>query len=524
MMRAPSSIMLVCIAVCFVCGTVACSLGAGSDDGSDVENGNEDIVHKYGPEFLSEKTLYVEGSGTVFVALGDQRQEIDGFGGSNAWQGLPTDTSIRSQIVSLLFDRESGIGLSILRNRMPFRENPGDYRDGFLQAETDEDGNHISYIYTESDGVKHFTFNWNSWEMNNTRTLIQAITALNNGPEDLVVMSTPWTPPNLWKTGFPDPQYPAYNGTLVPEYYDDYADLLADFYSAFETNMGVSLRVLSVQNEPNWAPSYESCEWTAEEIRSFVAILGDRFRIKGVLGKVAVMGPEGINLEESLITPTLTDAATADYLDIVGVHQYEHPHESSFLGAEVLPVSDAAGKRIWVSEVSQGTANDPGIDDGIYWGKMVHYDMTITEINAFIYWWLWHTSDTKGSLINYVDSTLILNKRMYVLGQYSRFIRPGWFRVGTTASPQDNVYTSAYKSPDAAEMAIVLINASSEPRTTGVNVAGITKFTSIGAWRTSAAEDLAQVDAGGASDALSGSEFTVSLPAKSVTTLYGLIE
>jgi O-glycosyl hydrolase len=457
-------------------------------------------------------------SRTMVVQYDDLGQTIDGFGGSNAWMSLPAFASTRDQVVSLLYSRTEGIGLSILRTRIPFRENEGDHRDGFIATEADG-----SYTYTVlGNGAKEFSFNWSAWEIGNTRTLIQAIQGLADGPEELVVMSTPWTPPNLWKTGYPNPDLPAYGGTFDPAYYEDYADMLADYVSQYQSNMGVPLSVLAVQNEPNYVPiTYESCGWTASEIRDFLQVLGSRFALKGVSESTQIMAAEDMHFEERMVLPSLDDPTANAVLDIVGVHQYDHANAGETdLAAKALPSVGDEDKPLWMTEVSTSETNDPSISDGLYWARLIHNDLTIGHVNAFLYWWLWSNGTTKGSLINLSGSSVIDNKRLYALGQYSRFIRPGWSRVGSSTEPVSGVCTSAFRDAAGSRFAVVLINQNNVLASVEVSLSGAGQLTDVGAWRTSATESLAAVEA----PEPDGSDFTVEVPARSITTVTGAVE
>uniref|UniRef100_A0A7C3E765 Endo-beta-1,6-galactanase-like domain-containing protein n=1 Tax=Gracilinema caldarium TaxID=215591 RepID=A0A7C3E765_9SPIR len=280
--------------------------------------------------FMPEKPLSAEQ--VVSVNLQDTRQVIDGFGGSNAWMGLPGNTTIRNEVVQLLFSKTKGIGLSILRNRIPFRElNKDGNDDKFVNK--DANGH---YICSEHNGVKTYSLNWTNWDLQNTKTLISLIKNLHpeEKPENLMVMSTPWTPPNnavtQWKLNVPNiNDYPEIGGYLDPARYQDYADLLADYVTQFSAQMGHPLSVLSIQNEPTWVPNYESCKWNGDQIRDFLKVLGNRFSLKNVSSMVKIMAPEDENFREDLLIPTFADQEARNVLSIVGVHQYDYKYGSS---------------------------------------------------------------------------------------------------------------------------------------------------------------------------------------------------
>ena len=486
--------------------------------------------------------------GAVTIKTGDYCQRIDGFGGSNAWTPLPSDTTAANEVVKLLYSKTEGAGFSILRNRIPFRERlSGDdtpsYNDGFVVRKDDN-----TYDCTvNEDGTKTFNLNWNSWDIAGTRNLIRLIYNLGgDGPEKLTVMSTPWTPPNnrvtRWKEDVSgvnekldykiDWARPDIWGRLKRDKYDDYADLLADYVKNFEAKMGTPLAVLSLQNEPNWKVEYESAYLNGDDIRDFLKTIGRRFPMKGIIltdGKLGIMAPEYENFNidfNAMIKPSLDDPLSENVLTHIALHQYNGAADpSSRAGAKEFPEITSSGKRFWQTEVSGSGQHLPagtGIDNALYYARMIHQDMTLSQINAFLYWWLWTNGvneNIAGSLINVDGDTVTSALRLYTMGQYSRFIRPGWNRIACNTSPVGGVYSSAYKNPASGEIAVVLIN----ERFTAASVSLIlqdSEFENISLWRTSANEKLKSLG----KQKVSRNTANVSLPPRSVSTFYGTLK
>ncbi|MDR0301615.1 MAG: hypothetical protein LBI04_04780 [Treponema sp.] len=488
--------------------------------------------------------------GTIKINYNENRQEIDGFGGSNAWTGLPRYLEAAEEVVKLLYSKTEGIGLTILRNRIPFRErlqgddSPG-VNDGFLVLKSDN-----TYDYTVNpDGTKTFKLNWGSWDLANTKNLIGKILELgSDGPEELIIMSTPWTPPNnrvtQWKENVAGVNVrlnsainwskPDVWGRLKTDKYQDYADLLADYALNFESKMGAPLSILSIQNEPNYKVDYESAYWSGTNMRDFLNIASQRFPEKGVvLGKegLGIMMPEYENFDinyNEMIKPSIDSPAANSIITHIALHQYNGAYDSSDrAGSKAFPEILATRKRFWQTEVSGSGPQlpvGPGIDNALYYARMIHFDFTLTEMNAYLFWWLWNQGNDEtnfpGSLITVVDGeTVIAAKRLYALGQYSRFIRPGWVRIESDTSPKFGVYSSAYRNPKTDEIAIVLINDRTAANAFSVDLGG-EEFSEVSAWRTSATEDLKSL---GKQKTAKGI-INVKLPAKSITTLYGKVK
>ncbi|MDR1073845.1 MAG: hypothetical protein LBL45_09265, partial [Treponema sp.] len=259
-------------------GADASDAGGDASEGSEPSSWWKSVAYTDTP--LGVQKNYENGSGSMVVDYDDIRQTIDGFGGSDAWKSNPTGQTFTT-LVEKLYSQSKGIGFVILRNRIPFRERYADLgddnpslNDNFIQTTSDR-----RYRWTEStvggEKVKTFALNWDSWDLNATKSLIAKIQSIDGGPgDDFKVMSTPWTPPNnsvtQWKeggkhkggggklsyiggknNGADDYTKPDVGGSLKPAYYNDYADLLADYVKGFQSNMGSSLALLSIQNEPD---------------------------------------------------------------------------------------------------------------------------------------------------------------------------------------------------------------------------------------------------------------------------------
>jgi len=485
--------------------------------------------------------------GTISINYNDYHQEIDGFGGSNAWTSLPRDSNTANKLVKLLFSKTEGMGFTILRNRIPFRESlPGDghsHNDGFLVRKSD-----YTYSYVVNrDGTKTFELDWNSWDINGTRNLIKQIQGLGNaGPENLVIMSAPWTPPNnrvtQWKediTGVSarvnfrmDHSMPDRWGRLKRAHYNDYADLLADYVKNFESKMGAPLAILSVQNEPNWKADWECCYWNGEDLRDFIKTIGQRFPMKDVkVGKegVGIMMPEYENFNinfNSMIKPSIDDPASEKLITHIALHQYNAPNDaSSRAGAREFPEILETGKRFWQTEVSGSGTHLPkgtGIQNALFYARMIHWDMTLVQTNAFLYWWLWTntpSADFPGALVLIEDDEIKAAHRLYAMGQYSKFIRPGWFRINCTTSPATGIYSSTYRNPKTNEIAIVIINERISASGITLDLSGA-QFDSLEAFRTSENETLKSID----SKSISGNKTDVVLAPFSITTFYGKVK
>src|SRR5207302_5080835 len=107
-------------------------------------------------------------------------------------------------------------------------------------------------------------------------------------------------------------------------------------------------------------------------------------------------------------------------------------------------------------------------------------------------------------------------KRLFVFGQFSRFVRPNYSRIDATSS-QPSALISAYKDPASTAFAVVAINTNAA--TDIIQTFNLTNFTaaSVTPWITSTTLSLAPQAAVNTTN----SSFSYTLPAMSVVTFVG---
>jgi O-glycosyl hydrolase len=165
----------------------------------------------------------------------------------------------------------------------------------------------------------------------------------------------------------------------------------------------------------------------------------------------------------------------------------------------------------------QTAAADPGIKSGLRVAKLIHDALTIASVNAWHYWWV-YPSSVAGNGALWDKTTGQPTKRLYVLGNFSKFVRPGFLRVGTAAgaAPPAGVLLTAYRHPTDGTLVITAINANVAPTDLSIFVTGASPC-ALTPWITSQSDDLAPH----AALPLTGSRLAITLDAQSVTTFVG---
>ena len=298
-------------------------------------------------------------------------------------------------------------------------------------------------------------------------------------------------------------------GYLLYGSYQAYAAYLAAFVQTMANTYGVNLVAVSVQNEPELAEPYDSCIYSPTELDSFIgSYLGPAFAGNGIAAKIMLPEPWTWSDLSSYADTTLNDANATTYVGIVASHGY---------GGSPFWYANAKnqGKEVWETEVSDFGAWDPGIDSGLNYAQQIHNCLTVAEVNAWHYWRLIDTSsetDNEGLISNSGAAP----KRLYSLGNWSKFVRPGYYMIGATNNPDSGIDLTAFKNPGTGDFVIVVINNNTSPYDLGVTFNGFSAST-VTPWETSASLNLAQQTA----ITCSSSGFSASLDGQSVTTFVG---
>ncbi len=366
------------------------------------------------------------GAGSACVV--DQsltKQTIRGFGGASAWHGQLTPSEADALFTTL--------GLSILRVRI------------------------------DPDGL------WND-EIANAQ-LAQARGAL--------VFATPWSPPAWMKDNGS-----TINGSLLPEHYGDYVAWL----NSFAGNVP-GLYAVSVQNEPNLQPAYESCSWSEQQLVDFIVNFGDQFT-------TSLLMPETFNYLPTYVDSILSDPTGAANTDICAYHWYGANRNQFWTQAYNL------GKDIWMTEHYD---NDQTIGGAINTAIEIHKQLTINFANAYVWWYVRQPS---CNLIEPGGSPI--HVRGYVMGQYAKFVRPGSVRVDATGGASG---TSISAFVSTGKLVIVAINSGNGTVNQNFTIKNGTA-TSVTPYSTS---DTKSMQAGSAINVVNGA-FSGTLDKKSVTT------
>jgi glucuronoarabinoxylan endo-1,4-beta-xylanase len=392
----------------------------------------------------------------VHIDLAKRHQTIVGFGASSGWTSPTMDDSL----ADAFFTADKGIGLSLLRMRIA------------------------------PDG-----------------TSLELATARQAIARGASVWAAPWSPPAEWK----DNNNVNNGGHLLPAHRQDWADRLVSFATNAAAE-GVSLIGLSAQNEPGYVPqppnSWESCEYTPDSLTEFVRYyLGPTLAKRGLTLPIVAPEAEGWSNFDGFANALLADPAAAAYVGPLATHSYRG---SAHLVASV----QSSGHQVWQTEYTDlRDTHDTGMGSALKIAARIHADLVQGNVNAWHHWqFIGADPYPYSGLADGKD----LTRRAWVLGNWSRFVRPGFVRVEAAPSPQHGVSASAFSDPATSRLVIVFVNTGDVDLPQAVSIANGELPASFAVWTTS---DALALEQSGSLIVSSGGTFTATLPARSVTTL-----
>ena len=376
--------------------------------------GARDQDEKRDPAAPAEYLLHIDP--------GTEHQRISGFGASGAWWSQYVgDWSAprRERIARLLFSPGRGIGLS------QYRYNIGGgidetITDPWRTAETFETGPR-RYDWSRDAAARRF---------------LQ--TAKSHGVEDFTAFVN--SPPRRLTANGRTYGEPG-TSNLPTGNHEEFIQYLLDIVRHFRDEEGIDFRFISPINEPQWTwdgPGQEGCHYEPEQVRDLTALAIQRFAESDL--DTLVSSPEAgeyrsVYEDQEYADWLLADRRIEEGLGEFATHSYWSTDEQRALAAERMaqhPELDFAMTE-WCEMVG---GRDSGMDSALVLARTVHADLTIAGTTAWQCWIAVSRYDYRDGLIytDYVEpgdeESIIETQRLWALGNYSRFVRPGSHRIG----------------------------------------------------------------------------------------------
>lgn len=435
----------------------------------------------------------------VTINAGETYQTLKGFGASDCWTPSYIGkywTNSRDRISELLFSSEiqegnpKGIGLSMWRVNL----GGGTAEQGDASGISDKSRRAESYL------TDKLTLDWNRCE--GQRYFLNRAKEL--GCESIVLFSN--TPPVQYTQNGKGYSNKGGVSNLKDDCYDDFAAYMSDVAQHYTSN-GYPVTHISPVNEPqyNWDGGQEGSGWTNDEVARLTRELDNELTQHGLSTDI-LLGEAGdweylykvkndanrSNVISDFFTPG--SSAYVGNLNHVKKQICGHSYwtDGTWEGMrnvrkQVAQAAEKHGLDVWQSEWSMlgdgysssefiGYDAASEMDIALYMSKVIHNDLTVANVSS---WSFWTSMDVtrwghknRFLLISLIpqggaqdnndniekEGTFQPTATLWVLGNYSRFIRPGYSRISLQLNESLNFFGSAWISPDKDKIVAVFTN------------------------------------------------------------------
>ena len=352
-------------------------------------------------------------------------------------------------LLRTLVDPETGLGFSLFRITI----GTSDFSDGRSVSD------HPQGYYTYRDREDAPFSIQNDIDLGIVETLRMTQTVADEVGEDIRFFASCWSPPPWMKTSGA-----LIGGTLRPGYAPELARYFRRFVEAY-TAEGIPIYAMTMQNEPNFVPdTYPGMRLSWQQEKDLVVATYDEFHPDD--GRPALdvrLWINDHNFEDWVNADSILTALEAEgrkhVVDAVAFHNYtDAPAANMTRLRERHPGTSV----VFTEHAEWGTAGMHNLQQYFWNGA-----------ETYAYWVTFTTRDldehNQGpyNRIGELSPTLMIRDdgplgwyrtpEYYLLGQFSRFIRPGAVRIGVDRGTPETLTAVAFRNPDG-RIVVVLVN------------------------------------------------------------------
>jgi glucosylceramidase len=392
-------------------------------------------------------------------------QEIIGFGAAftetSAYQFSRMSAESKAKIIQAYFDPTEGLGYNFCRTHI---------------HSCDFSLSRYTYVDDEDKELKTFSID------RDRKYIVPFIKAAKKAVgDDLLLFASPWSPPAWMKNN----EDMCHGGRLLDEYYKTWAQYFVRYFEEYQKE-GIPFFALTVQNEAFAWQTWESCVYTAKEEAVFVTqFLKPALKAAG-FNDIKIMiwdhNKERIyeRARDSFAVPGAKD-------DIWGVafHWYSGRH----FNALAMTHNAFPDKPLILTEYNiGGSVGETAPMPHTSWKGV---ELCATELigdfnNHMAAESMWNLlvdeaggpyHDRPGGcaaqiVANSEKDELIFEPTYYAVGHFSRFVKRGAVRIGTSCFSH-SIDLTAFKNPNGDLVAVVL-NHGPETEKFRLRIEGIT--------------------------------------------------
>lgn len=274
--------------------------------------------------------------------------------------------------------------------------------------------------------------------------------------------------------------------------FTEFAAYTAEVIKGIRKTTGVMFDYISPVNEPQWDWSdggqegspYPNTALTGIAVRFNEQLLKNKLSTRIIMPEAAsiqYLVTKGDKPGRSRQLRELFHPASAGYIGnlkavapVAAAHSYfttSPRHDAIALRKTVRDSVSALGNlEFWQSEYCilgdnkgeiNGHKKDLGMKAALYMARVIHDDLTAANAAAWQWWTSISAYDYKDGLVyidkQKTDGQFSDSKMLWVLGNYSRFVRPGMKRIETVVDT-DNLCVSGFMDAVTKKKVLVVVN------------------------------------------------------------------
>ena len=301
----------------------------------------------------------------------------------------------------------------------------------------------------------------------NLRDVIPTVREAMSVNPELRIIASPWSAPAWMKTS-----ENLIGGDLLPQFESTYADYLVKYVDTYR-GYGIPIFALTLQNEPGFIPlTYPSTDFPeSTRARIIAQYLGPTLASRKP--KTLIFGWDHNWDEPEQPLSELADPDAARYIDGIAWHCYSGSPSAQGQVHRAYPKKDA-----YITECSGGDWESSKNGELLWFSRDLLLSGLRQWARAVVYWNLaldekygphFGGCDTCKGVVTIDSRTgeVSRNDEYYAFAHFSRFVLPGAFRVGSTATDKglDNV---AFQNVSDGSVVLVMVNSNTSARRVSV--------------------------------------------------------
>ena len=287
-------------------------------------------------------------------------------------------------------------------------------------------------------------------------------------------------------------------------------------------SVGIYPDYISIQNEPDWESSYDSCKFTPAENSSYAGYdKAFEAAYNSMDGNVSPMpkmlAPESIGFGTSqAYINALISRGQADHIYGFSHHLYsdgDYYNPDGMITGMQNYADNYGYKPLFMTEyIANGT---PTFEHALLLAQHIHNCLVYEGVTSYYHWTLFRNgSYATGGMVNLTPGGGYEVRDLYwFFKHYAYFTDPNWYRVRASAN-SSNLLVTAFKNPDCNELTIVILNRADDSETLTLTLNNfLPNLNDSEVYRSSSTEHWLYSGEFNPSEAL-------TLPAQSITTIH----